>query len=56
MPTPPMAGMPGQVPQPNFDTNPNPMGGVTSGLGPNTGNVLRTQLEQPGGIRPGTVS
>ena len=47
MPTPP--GMPGnQVPQPNFDTP--PMGGAS---GPNTGNVLRTQLEQPGGIRPG---
>ena len=46
MPTPP--GMSNQVPQPNFDTP--PMGGTS---GPNTGNVLRTQLEQPGGIRPG---
>ena len=48
-PTPTPPGMPGnQVPQPNFDTP--PMGGTS---GPNTGNVLRTQLEQPGGIRPG---
>merc|ERR1712087_329462 len=48
-PTPTPPGIPGnQVPQPNFDTL--PMGGAS---GPNTGNVLRTQLEQPGGIRPG---
>ena len=51
-PTPTPPGMPGnQVPQSNFDTL--PMG---SASGPNTendGNVLRTQLEQPGEIRPG---